>query len=81
MADPIAQLHLVFETCGIVKAVKRTNFINQEGFAMIGDLGVLENDTDVSDMAKRMASRMLAEGRVLLGTVVVKRLQTLFWWV
>ena len=48
---------------------------------MIEDLGVLENDTDVSDMAKRMASFMLAKGRVLLGTVVVKRLQTLVWWV
>ena len=32
-------------------------------------------------MAKRMVSRMLAEGRVLLRTVVVKHLQTLVWWV
>ena len=36
---------------------------------------------DVSDMAKRMVSRTLAKGRVLLGTVVVKHLQTLVWWV
>ena len=42
---------------------------------------MLENDTYVSDMAKRMASRMQAKGRVMLGTVVVKRLQTLVWWV
>ena len=48
---------------------------------MIEDLGMLENDTDVSYMAKRMASRMQAKGRVLLGTVVVKCLQTLVWWV
>ena len=81
MADPIAQLHLVFKVCGIVNAAMRTNIINKEGFATIEDLGVLETDADVSDTAKRMASRMLAEGRVLLGTVVVKHLQTLVWWV
>ena len=45
------------------------------------DLGVLEMDMDVSDMAKRLALRMQAEGRVYLGTVVVKRWQTLIWWV
>ena len=81
MADPIAQLHLVFEVCGIIDGATRNNIINREGFTTIGDLGVLETDSDVSDMAKRMASWMLAEGRVLLGTVVVKRLQTLVWWV
>ena len=82
MAHPIAQLHLVFEVCGIVDAVMRTNIINQEGFATTEDLGVLETDMDVLDMAKRMVSRTQAEGRVLLGTVVVKkRLQMLVWWV
>jgi hypothetical protein len=45
------------------------------------DLGILETETDVSDMAKRLVSRMQAEGRVYLGPVVVKRLQTLVWWV
>ena len=81
MADPIAELHLVFEVCGIANAATRNNIINREGFMTLADLGVLENDTDVSEMAKRMASRPAAEGRVLLGTVVVKRLQTLVWWV
>jgi hypothetical protein len=42
---------------------------------------VLETDTDVLEMAKRLASRMQAEGRVYLGTVMVKRIQTLVWWV
>ena len=81
MADPIAQLHLVFKVSGIVDAVTRTNIINQEGFATVEDLGILENDMHVSNMAKRMASRTQAEGRVLLGTVVVKCLQMLIWWV
>ena len=77
MADPIAELHMVLEMCGVADVATRNNIINREGFTTIEDLGVLENNTDVSDMAKRMASRMQAEGRVLLGTVVVKRLQTL----
>jgi hypothetical protein len=81
MADPINDLHLVLETCGILDAVTRANIINREGFQSLADLGVLETDTDVSDMAKRLASRTQAEGRVYLGTVVVKRLQTLVWWV
>jgi hypothetical protein len=42
---------------------------------------VLETDADVTEMAKRMATRTQAEGRVLLGTVVIKRLQTLVWWI
>jgi hypothetical protein len=81
MADPIVQLHMVLEMCGVADVATRNNIINREGFTTIEDLGVLENDTDVSDMAKRMASRTQAEGRVLLGTVIVKRLQTLVWWV
>jgi hypothetical protein len=41
----------------------------EKGFTQLEDLGVLETDTDVMEMAKRMASQMQAEGRVLLGTV------------
>jgi hypothetical protein len=72
---------MVFKMCGVTDVVTRTNIINQEGFTTIEDLGVLKNDSDVSDMAKRMASRMLVEGRVQLGTVGIKRVQTLVWWV
>ena len=81
MANPIAELNLVLETCGILDAATRTNIINREGFTSLDDLGVLETDTDVTEMAKRMATRTQAEGRVLLGTVVIKRLQTLVWWI
>jgi hypothetical protein len=81
MADPINNLNLVLETCGILDAVTCANIINREGFQSLVDLGVLEMDMDVSDMAKRLASRTQAEGRVYLGMVVVKRLQTFVWWV
>jgi hypothetical protein len=81
MADPIGELNAVFEICGVVDAGTRTNIINREGFTSLADLGVLETDTDVLEMAKRLASRTQAEGRVYLGTVMVKRIQTLVWWV
>ena len=81
MADPIEELNAVFAMCGINDAGMRANIIAREGFTQLEDLGVLETDTDITEMAKRMASRMQAKGRVLLGTVVIKRLQTLVWWI
>jgi hypothetical protein len=66
MANPIENLHAVFVMCGITDEATRTNIINREGFNQLEDLGVLETDTDVSEMAKRMATRTQAEGRVLL---------------
>jgi hypothetical protein len=81
MADPIKELNTVFMTCSINDARMRANIIAREGFTQLEDLGVLETDTDVTEMAKRMASRTQAEGRVSLGTVVIKCLQMLVWWV
>jgi hypothetical protein len=69
MADPMDELHSVLETCGITDAVTRTNIITREGFTQLEDLGVLETDNDVTDMANRMAKRRQNKGRVLLGTV------------
>jgi hypothetical protein len=81
MADPIEELNAVFMMWGINDAGMHANIIAQEGFTQFEDVGVLETDTNVMEMAKRMASRTQAEGRVLLGTVVIKHLQTLVWWV
>jgi hypothetical protein len=41
----------------------------------------IETNTDITEMAEKVASHTQAEGRVLLGTVVIKRLQTLVWWI
>jgi hypothetical protein len=83
MANPIQDLHAVLETCGITDAAMRTNIITREGFTQLSDLGVLETDSDVTEMANHMAKRTQAEGRVLLGTVVtIKWLQKLVsWWI
>lgn len=80
MAD-LADLNTVLTTCGIAEAATRTNLINNEGFTSIADLGVMEGDTDVTEMAKRLATRTQGEGRINLGTVVIKRLQALVYWV
>jgi hypothetical protein len=81
MADPIGELNAVFAMCGITNEATCANIIMQEGFTQLSDLGVLETDTDVTEMAKPMAARTQAKGRVLLGTVMIKRLQTLVWWI
>jgi hypothetical protein len=56
------EVHAVLERCGVVAEARRNNIITREGFTQLADFGVLENDTDVSEMAKRMASQMVAEG-------------------
>ena len=81
MANPIGDLHAFFAMCGIDNALTHTNIINQEGFTQLEDLWVLEADTDIMEMAKRMATCTQAEGRVLLRTVNIKQLQMLVWWV
>ena len=56
MADPIAELHAVLVTCGVGNKGTHTNIIVREGFTQLVDLRVLETDTDVTEMAKRMAT-------------------------
>jgi hypothetical protein len=76
------ELHSVFTTCGVTDEATRTLIFNHEGFTQLADLGVLETDKNVSErMSKTMANCTQAEGRVILGTAVLKRLQTLIWWI
>ena len=76
--DPI---HAVLRTCGVTLLAARTTFINVEGLDSISAFTQLNGDTDVTEMAKRMASRPSAAGRVILGTMQIKRLQALVYWV
>lgn len=80
MAD-LADLHAVLMTCGIAVEGTRNTIIENEGFTSIEDLGIMEGDKDVLEMAKHLAMRTQGEGRVNLGTVVIKRLQALVWWI
>jgi len=56
MADPIQELRDVLETCGVAVAADRNTIINREGFTSIANLGILDGDLDVTEMAKRMAA-------------------------
>ena len=53
-----------------------------EGLDSIAAFTSMNGDPDVTEMAKRMASRSnAAAGRVILGTMQIKRLQALVYWV
>ena len=75
-------VHRVLQICGIANNANRLTFINIEGLDTIEAFGSMSGDTDVTEMAKRMAARSsAATGRVILGTMQIKRLQALVYWV
>ena len=76
---PILQ---VLRTCDISLASSRTTFITVEGFDSLSAFAQLNGDTDISEMAKRMATRQRVNvGQLILGTMQIKRLQALVYWV
>ncbi|KAI2498916.1 hypothetical protein MHU86_15544 [Fragilaria crotonensis] len=80
--QPPNPVHDVLQICGITNATSRNIFINTEGLDSIEAFGAMNGDSDVSEMAKRMAARSsTAAGRVVLGTMQIKRLQALVYWV
>ena len=74
-------LHAVLTMCSIPAAATRACIIGNKGFTSVEDLAVLETDTDVSEMAKHMVSCTAVDGHVNLGTVQIKHIQALAWWV
>ena len=77
--EPPNPIHYVLTTCGITNARSPSTFINIEGLGLIEAFeSIMSGDSDVTEMAKRMASRpTIATGRVILGTMQIKRLQAL----
>jgi hypothetical protein len=56
--------------------------INIEGLDSVEAFASMNGDSDVTEMAKRMATRPdAATGRLILGTMQIKRLQALVHWV
>ena len=74
-------IHQVLRTCGTNSAATRTTFIEIEGLDSLEEFAKLNGDGDIADMAKRMAARPSAAGRAILGTMHIKRLQALVYWV
>jgi hypothetical protein len=73
-------VHDVLIACGVSMVAARNNIIQNEGFNSLDDIALLDNDFDVTETAKRMASRHVNNGQVNLGTMVIKRFQALVWW-
>ena len=68
--------------CGIANAATCTTFINIEGLNSVEAFASMKGNPDVTEMTKRMAWRPnAAAGRVILGTIQIKRLQALVYWV
>jgi hypothetical protein len=73
-------IHAVLAICGFANVVDCMSIINNEGFELIADFGVLE-DKDVFEMVKRLGNRMVAAGHFNVGAIQVKKLQALCYWV
>jgi hypothetical protein len=56
-------------------------FTNIEGLDSLAAFAMTSGDTDVTEMVMGMASRPTAAGRVILGTMQIKRIQALVRWV
>jgi hypothetical protein len=83
VAPPVVahpDIHAVLAICGFANVVDRTSIINNEGFQLIADFGVLE-DKDVFEMVKRLGNHTVAAGCVNVGVIQVKKLQALHYWV
>ena len=77
----INPVHDVLIVCGITVAANRNVFINIEGLDTLDKFAYLDGDRDVTEMAKRMLNRAsAAAGKVMLGTIQIKNLQSLVWW-
>jgi hypothetical protein len=59
VSDALAQRNTVLTQCGITTVAEQTNLINNEGFALIEDIGIMKDDKDVYEMAKQLAQHMV----------------------
>ena len=82
MVDPVDNLRMVLTTCGVSVEATRTLIINNESLTLIADFGFLDGgDDDNTAMLSHMARRLANNGRVILGVIQIKKIQSLVWWV
>ena len=81
VASNIYGIHTVLSVCGVVDSDNRNLIRTGKGLTLIADFGVSDSDRDVVDMSKRLSSRTINDGRVNIGTVHIKNIQALFWWI
>ena len=63
IAANIAGIHTVLAVCGVVSPDNRNLIRTGKGLTLIADFGVFDSDCDVVDMAKRLSSRTINDGR------------------
>jgi hypothetical protein len=73
-------IHAVLAIFGFTNVMDCMSIINNEGFQLIADFGILE-DKDVFEMVKHLGNRTVAAGHVNVGAIQVKKLQALCYWV
>jgi hypothetical protein len=78
--EPPNPVHDMITISGIANAATCTTFINIEGLDSMEAFASMNADPDVTERAKPMASRPNTR-RVILGTMQIKRLQALVYWV
>ncbi len=78
MAHP--DIHAVLANCGFANVMDCMLIINNEGFQLIADFGILE-DKDMFELVKCLGNCMVAAGNVNVGAIQVKKLQALCYWV
>jgi len=81
VAEVHQDIHAALTVCNFNDAGIRNRIINNKGFQSLADFGILDSDKDVLEMVKRLGSRTEAAGRVFVGTIQVKKLQALCYWV
>ena len=81
VAAKISRIHTVLAVCGVLDPDNCNLIHTGKGLTSIADFGVFDSDRDVVDMAKCLSSRTMNDGRVNLGTVHIKMIQALVWWI
>jgi hypothetical protein len=62
-------VHNVLNICGVTVEASRQIFIDIDGLHSIDAFAYLNGDSDVTEMAKRMACCTSTVGRVIIGTI------------
>ena len=81
VAANIAGIHTVLAVCGVVDPDNRNLICTGDGLTPITEFGVFDSDCDVVDMVKRLSSRTINNGLVNIGTIHIKKIQALVWWI
>ena len=81
VAANISGIHTVVAVCGMVDPDNCNLIRTGKGLTQIAGFGVFDSDHDVVDMAKRLSSCTMNDGRVNFGMVHTKKVQALVWWV